>query len=322
MHSSAQLRLFNLGLDLRMAKEVKSCIEQADLAKNTIRNYRSGWKAFESWCIAAGLPTMPATPQICIDFAAWCIAEGYRLQTVKHRLKAVNFYHRRQQIALPFDKSVRSFLRKAKRHLCEGSAGKVALTPDQLRRLAGELKRRDRTMDIRDRAMILLGFAAGWRRSEIVSLDVKDVRWVKRGIVLWLGKSKTDQEGEGRMVGIQFGARRLTCPVHALKQWLAVRGRWNGPLFTSLRNNQAIGSNRLHPDKVRFALKRALEFIGEDPRPFGAHSLRIGMITAAIEAGATETSIMQRTGHRRYETLRRYVRPAQVFRANPLKGVL
>jgi integrase len=170
--------------------------------------------------------------------------------------------------------------------------------------------------------MILLCFALGWRRSELASLDLRDVRWVKEGIVLWLGKSKTDQQGLGRSVGVQRGSRILTCPLRALDEWLAIRGRWSGPLFTRVDGRDRMVRNRMNPDTVRRAVKRGLSLIGDDPKMFGAHSLRAGMITASIESGATETSVMQRTGHKSYENLRRYVRPAQAFKANPLAGVL
>lgn len=170
--------------------------------------------------------------------------------------------------------------------------------------------------------MILLQFAAGWRCSEVVSLDLADVRFVPEGMLLWLAKSKTDQQGRGRAVGVDYGRRMLTCPVEALKRWLEVRGCWAGALFTSFDRGRRVTRRRLNPDGGRRAVKAGLELIGEDAGPFGAHSLRAGMITASAENGASETAIMQRTGHQCYGTLRRYVRPARAFHANQLKGVL
>lgn len=297
-------------------------IMNAKYAKNTIRNYRCSWGSFQAWCQDAGREDMPATPLTCIDHASWCIAKGLRLETVHLRLKAINHYHKQDNLPLPFDAAVREFLRNARRALCEKPQGKEALSPPQLRKISKALSGVLNPVDVRDRSMILLGFASGWRESELVSLDLRDIRWVEEGIVLRLGKSKTDQIGRGRSVGIQYGRRILTCPVRALKEWIGTRGVWPGPLFVGFDGYRQPTRDRLDADGVRRAVKRALELIGEDSSAFGAHSLRAGMITAAAEAGATETAIMQRTGHKRYDTLRRYIRPTEVFRANPLAGVL
>lgn len=322
MVSSSQLTFSPKPLDLSLAHAMKRRILGAALSRNTMRGYRCSWNSFSRWCREAGVQSLPATPQTCIDHAAWCIAEKRRVETVLLRLKAIHFYHQQRKLTSPVDQSVREFMRNAKRELRERPQGKHAITPEHLKSISKSLLARGGTKDIRDRAILLLCFACGWRCSELVSLDLRDVRWVDDGIILWLGKSKTDQEGRGRSVGIQHGSRELTCPIKALEKWLEARGRWAGPLFTQLFAYGGLTERRLDSDGVRKAVKRSLELIGEDPTHFGAHSLRVGMITAAVEAGATETSVMQRTGHRQYETLLRYVRPAQAFRANPLKGVL
>lgn len=309
-------------LDLDRIREVKQRIMSAKLAANTIINYRSGWKAFVRWCDAAGYSSLPATSQICIDFCSWCFAEGARLSTVDIRLRAIRHYHREANLPSPVDTSVQQFLQNAARNLCEKPRGKEALTVSHLRNISNKLRRRGTTRDLRDRAVLVFGFACGWRRSELVSLDLRDVRWMKHGLLVRLGKSKTDQKGRGRVVAIHYGHNESTCPVRALKTWLALRGNSPGPLFTRIEVDDTATNRRLHPDAVRRAVKRGLELIGVCPDLFGAHSLRAGMITAAAEAGASETSIMLRTGHRSYEMVQRYVRPAQAFMSNPLAGVL
>lgn len=314
--------LFPLGLDLAAAREIKERIMTATHAKNTTITYSSSWRMFQRWCREAGKMALPTSTQTCLDFAAWCIADGYRLETVEHRLKAINYFHRQAELPLPMDRSVWQFLNNAKRVLCEDPQGMAPLSPEQLRRISEALLDRKTLLDVRDRAVILVGFACGWRRCELAALNLCDVRWSKEGIEIWLAKSKTDQAAKGRLVGIPRGEHPVTCPVAALDKWVAVRGRWYGPLFTATTPARTLTRRRCHPDMVRIAVKRCLQLIGEDPEGFGAHSLRAGMITASAEAGATETSIMQRTGHRSYQTLRRYIRPATVFRANPLKGVL
>lgn len=323
MHYSQQVPLFDCGLDLRAAHAVKERIMRVQHAENTVINYRSNWRSFERWCHAAGHKSLPATPDTCIDHASWCIAEGLRLETVHIRLKAVNHYHREAALPLPADASCRSFLRKARRDLQEEPQGMAALTPSQLGRISKAFVGQDTPLDKRDRAMVLLCFALGWRCSEIVSLDLNDAERQEEGLLVHLGKSKTDQDGQGRSVGVHYGQAELTCPVRALEDWLSVRGSWQGPLFIQFRkNNHTVTPLRVDSDGVRRAVKRGLRLIGDEAERFGAHSLRAGMITASIKAGATETAIMQRTGHRSYATLRRYVRPAQAFMSNPLAGVL
>jgi len=314
--------LFPLGLDLQPAREMMKRIMTARFAKNTLITYRSGWRIFERWCVSAGRCAMPAVPQTILDYASWCLASGFRLQTVHHRLKSINYYHRQENLPLPFNAEGNAFLRNARRALCERPQGMQPLSPEQLAQISEALLARGNHLNVRDRSMIILGFACGWRCSELMSLDLSDIRWHPQGIELWLAKSKTDQEGNGRAVGVHYGSTPLTCPLQALKSWLAIRGNWSGPLFVAVTPGRLLTRRRLDPDSVRRAVKRALKLVGEDPQPFGAHSLRSGMVTAAIEAGASETAIMQRTGHHSYEMIRRYTRSAMALRSNPMAGVL
>ncbi len=227
----------------------------ATFAANTMKSYRSAWRCFERWCQETGSPCLPTDAQTCVDYAAWNIAEGFRLLTVENRLKAINFHHRQGKFAVPCDATVAAFMRNARRDLCERSQGKLALSPAHLRKVSQLLQSRQRLTDIRNRALITLCFACGWRRSEIVSLDLRDLDWVPEGVILWLGKSKTDQEGEGRYVGVHYGQRLLTCPIAALKAWLDLRGSWAGPLFTALDSRKQLSEKRLNDDALRRALR-------------------------------------------------------------------
>jgi len=166
---------------------------------------------------------------------------------------------------------------------------------------------------VRDRALLTLGFAAALRRSELVGLDVVDVRFVPKGLLVRIRRGKTDQEGHGRDVGVFRGRRATTCPVRALRAWLFVRGREAGPLFPGRRPG-----SRLTGACVNQVVKRGCVLAGLDPRGYGAHSLRAGFVTAAAEAGMPETLIMQRTGHRSVQTVAKYVRPASAFSVDVL----
>lgn len=315
-------QLFPSGLDMEPARAMMKRIMNARFAKNTVVTYKSGWRIFQRWCLSAGHSAMPADPQTVMDYAAWCLAAGYRLQTVHHRLKSINFHHREEKQPLPFNAECRAFLRQARRAIAERPQGMQPLSPEQLAQISETLQAKGNYLNVRDRSMVLLGFACGWRCSEIVSLDLCDVRWDPKGIELWLAKSKTDQEGKGRSVGIHYGSTSLLCPIAALKAWLELRGDWAGPLFAAVTPGRLLTHRRLDSDAVRRAVKRALKLVGEDPQSFGAHSLRAGMVTAAIDAGASETAVMQRTGHRSHEMVRRYSRSVMAFRSNPLAGVL
>lgn len=321
MRSPEQVPLFPCPIDFAALGAIKERISSASHARNTLKTYRCAWGKFTAWCQLLNVPSLPATAELLIDHAAWCIAEGYRFETIVHRIKAVDFEHRQHGLPVPYDDTVGQFLSNARRDLCERPQGKEALTARQLGAIAGAFRRRGRLVDLRDGALIVLCFACGWRCSEIVSLDLAQVRWPEHGLTLWLGKSKTDQTGQGRLVGIYRGRHDVTCPIRWLDTWLALRGRRAGPLFTRCTGGY-LREERLDKDGVRRAVKRGLELIGEESRPYGAHSLRAGMITSAIESGASETSVMMRTGLRRHDTLRRYVRPATVFRADPMKKVL
>lgn len=288
----------------------------------TIRAYASGWKSFLSWCAMAGRSPLPASVATVSDYVLWCINEECRLATIGVRLNAISHYHKAEHLPTPVGPEVREIVRMARRLKTEAPGGKAALTYDQL---AAITKRFDLSnpVEVRNKALLLLGFAAGWRRSEIIALQFQHVQMVERGMTLFQARSKVDQESKGRLVGIDYGKRALTCPVRAMQAWIALRGTWNGPLFTRV-HNRVISRHAMHErgEIVHSIVKRGLTAIGEDPARYGAHSLRAGMITVATEAGASEASIMQRTGHQDTQTLQRYIRPAKVFSMNPLAAVL
>lgn len=323
--SSEQQLLFDLGpIDFRRVREVRERILNAGKAANSLRTYASSWKAFTAWCTQAGRQALPASVETVECFISWSINEKFRVATLEIRICAIRHYHALSGYEMPGGSAMNRFLHNAKRDLKETPVGRAALTPAHLRRIARK-HFNGTPLQVRDWTMILLGFAAGWRRSEIAGLQLSDVKFVRRGVTLWLPSSKTDQIGEGRSVAIQQGEKEQTCPVRTLRKWLAFRGDWDGPLFVRFTpRNQAMthrGISRTG-DRVYEVVKRSLEEIGVDPTNFGAHSLRAGMITAAAEAGATELSIMMRTGHRQSASLRQYIRPIEAFRLNPLAGVL
>ena len=171
----------------------------------------------------------------------------------------------------------------------------MPITAEQLRQMLDRHSELD-PFEVRNAAMLLVTFSAGWRRSETSALDLADVSFVPQGLTLWQAYSKSDQTGKGRLVGIDKGKRKRTCPVRALKAWLALRGAWPGPLFTRILNGGRVTEQRLSDEAVYRIVKSGLERIGVDPGPYGARSLRSGFVTCAAENGATEVAIQMRTG--------------------------
>lgn len=307
-------------------KVIRERLMLASKARNTTNAYTHAWKVFSRWCADTGCTAEPATSETLAQFVTWCLYERqprcYRLNTVIVALSAITQRHLEHDLPPPVSDEVRTLVRNARRDLREKRGGKDALPPKLLRRVCGVFS--DGSVHgIRDRAMILMQFAAGWRCSEIVSVDRADVRFTAKGYIVTLGASKTDQDGsEGRIVGVEYGDHPLTCPVRALKEWLQQRGKWPGPLFCPVSTGGAILRRRIVGDTINERLKAALEKLGAAKGRYGSHSLRSGMVTTAIEQGASETLIMLRTGHKSLDSMRRYVRSAKAFRANPLKGVL
>jgi integrase len=175
----------------------------------------------------------------------------------------------------------------------------------------------------RDRALLLLGFASSLRRSELAALQVSDVEEVRQGLVVRLARSKTDQTGAGRELGVHRGSHGVTCPVRALVRWLVERGRWPGPLFCTVDSRRgAVLHRAMTGASIATAIKAACVRAGLDPSRYAGHSLRAGCATAASANGASELAIMGRTGHRSVAMVGRYVRHGSLFAVDPLEGVL
>jgi len=173
----------------------------------------------------------------------------------------------------------------------------------------------------RDQAMLLVGFAGALRRSELVGLDVAAVVQMDAGALLTLRRSKTDQEGEGRQVGIPYGSHRETCPVRSLRYWLEVSEISDGPIFRPIDRGGSVGVSQLSDRSVALIIQRAARRVNLDPTLFSGHSLRAGLATAAAAAGVAENDIARTTGHRSVSVLRRYIRTATAFDRNAAASV-
>jgi len=168
----------------------------------------------------------------------------------------------------------------------------------------------------RDRALLLLGMAGAFRRSELVGIDVEHLEFVGESVVITLPRSKTDQEGQGREVGIPFGQDANTCPVRALRAWLTAAGIESGPVLRSVNRHGQVGAGRLTGKSVALVVKHYMAAIGKDAASYAGHSLRAGHVTAAARVGVQARDIMDQTGHKSEAMLRRYIRDGSLFRDN------
>jgi integrase len=179
----------------------------------------------------------------------------------------------------------------------------LAATPDSLRGL-------------RNRALLLLGFAGAFRRTELVSLNRGDLDFQRNGLVVTVRRSKTDQEGKSRRVGIPFGSTEQTCPVRAVQRWLEAAEIARGALFRAVDRHDSVSPDRLSDRAVARLVKEHAELIGLDPARYAGHSLRAGLATSAADGGASDRVIMRTTGHKSVLMVNRYVREGRLFREN------
>jgi integrase len=262
------------------------------------------------------MPTLPATAETVALYLT-SLAATHKPATMTRRLTAITKAHQIAGHASPAtmqQPAVSETLKGIRRTLGTAQRVKAPLLTADIRRMVEALP--DNLAGRRDRALLLLGFAGGFRRSELAALDVEDVQTTEDGLVVKLRRSKTDPEGKGRDVGIPYGSGTGTCPVRALNAWKAAAGISDGALFRGVDRHGHLGSGRLHKDSVGLIVKRAAEAAGLDPSQYAGHSLRAGMVTQGYINGAGELALMRQTGHRSLEMVRRYIREASLFREN------
>jgi integrase len=238
-----------------------------------------------------------------------------KVGSIQRRLNAIAEAHKATGLESPTHSAmVRNTLKGIRRTLGTAPLQKAATLTDDIRAMI------DATdagiIGSRDRALILLGFAGAFRRSELIALDAEDCASGKDGLTVLLRRSKTDQEGAGRKVGIPYGSNPDTCPVRNFQRWKEEAAINSGPLFRSINRHGQIQPGRLSGIDVARIVKKLAERAGLDPAKYAGHSLRAGHATTAAIGGASERSIMNQTGHRSVQMVRRYIRDGSLFREN------
>lgn len=285
-------------------------------SESTKRAYRSDWIHFSEWCETHDLSSLPASPEVVGLYVTSMAEGGYATSTMERRLVAISQGHKLNGHPSPTtDQRVREIWRGIRRVVGGAQAKKSPLMTLELRRIMGKLNF-ERLIDCRDAALLLVGYAAALRRSELVSLDVECVEERAEGIVIRLGRTKSDQEGNGTQIGIPFGINIETCPVRALQRWIRVSGINSGPIFRAISKGGRVGQKGLSPRAVSLIVKKVVGSVGLNPDAFGGHSLRAGMATEASRNGSNERDIMRQTRHKSLNVLRGYIRDGELFRSN------
>nr|WP_295981175.1 site-specific integrase [uncultured Agrobacterium sp.] len=275
------------------------------IAANTKRAYAADLTGF-----AASGRQIPASPQDVAEYLAEK-AGIYAVATLRRHLAAISKAHRTIGALDPVKSElIASTMRGIRRTFGVAQRQAKALLRDDL--FAALDKLGDRPKDVRDRALLLLGFATATRRSELAALDVADVEFVAKGMLVTIRRSKTDQEAQGRTIAVPFGRTRH-CPVTALKAWLELAERREGPIFVFIDKHGNLSSWRISGEAVSHVVKTRIAAAGYDPALFSGHSLRAGFATSAAQAGASTYKIRQVTGHRSEASLARYIRDADLF---------
>lgn len=291
--------------DFGLPSGVQDFLSQS-ISENTKRGYRADMEHFEA--------TGRIIPTLSGDIASYIaeMAGHYAVATIERRLASLAKAHRSRGYDDPCKSElVKATLRGIRRTLGTKQRQAAAILRDDLFAMLDKLDDQ-RPKDIRDRAVLLVGFATAMRRSELASLNVEDIEFIPKGMMVTLCRSKTDQEGHGRKIAVPYGRTRH-CPVAALKGWLDVIQRPSGPIFVCINKHGHMLKRRVSGEAISLVVKTRIANAGYDPKPFSGHSLRAGFATSAAQAGSSSYKIRQTTGHRSEASLSRYIRDTDLF---------
>jgi site-specific recombinase XerD len=304
--------------DLSELGERAAAFARSAIAANTQRAYRADWADFLDWCQSVGRTPLPAAP---ITVGAYLSDRSgiLKVSTLNRRVAAIASMHRTAGHGLDTNHpAIAQVLAGIRRTYGTHQQAKTAILTDDLRRMVRALPATS-LWGLRDRAVLLIGFAGALRRSELAALDLVDIHVNADGVEILIRRGKTDQEGVGRELGIPRSKRSATCPVAALEAWLDVVKSpvhlSDGPLFRAIDSGR-LTKRRLQGEAIAEIVKRAAARIGIDPKTVAGHSLRSGFCTSAARGGADLSFIMQQTGHKSADVARRYVQRGQLL-SNP-----
>ena len=292
-------------LELETLKNLKS-----SKAINTLRAYKADYRDFAGFCIKHGFKAMPSEPKI-ISLYLTHLSKNSKFSTLKRRLASISVIHKLSGHYIDTKhpmitenlmgiKRVKGSYQKAKKPILISELKSIVDVID---------KDKNEQRKIKNRALILVGFAGGFRRSELVAISHEDIDFVTEGVKIFIKRSKTDQSGEGMTKGIPYFTNSNYCPVMSLKNWINKSQTKSGKIFD------------MSDKSVALTIKKYTAKAGLDSDKYSGHSLRSGFATSAAELGAEERSIMAMTGHKTTQMVRRYIQEANLFKNNALNKI-
>jgi site-specific recombinase XerD len=303
-----------LGPDLTAAVD----LAKAEKAASTRKAYGADFRLFKAWCDGKKVAALPASPETVAAFLA-SESKTAKPSTLGRRVAAIRYAHKLAHLDTPTDsEAVKATLRGIRRTFGGAKVRKAPAVAAKVRSMVAMAP--DRLSGLRDRALLLLGFAGAFRRSELVALDVSDITEVKTGLLVTIRRSKTDQEGEGATIAIARGD--IACPAKALREWLDVAAIETGPIFRPINKAGTVAAGRLTDRSVANIVKAYAGRAGFDATTFSGHSLRSGFLTSAAAKGASIFKMMDVSRHKSVDTLRGYVRDAELFKDHAGAGLL
>ncbi len=305
--------------DVAELRTIARAAADASRAPSTERAYAADWRDFSTFANRIGRDRLPAEAETVALYVADLRRRGRRPATIARKLAAIAVYHRSAGHRSPAEHDVvRAVVRGTRRELGVAQRQSTALSLEGLTRVLAEIPPDVR--GLRDRALLLVGWAGALRRSELVALEFADLRFEEEGLVIRIRRSKTDQDAAGDIVAIALGSEATTCPIVALRTWIEAAEMTSGPIFRRVRRNGAIGTDALTGYAVALIMAARARAVGLDG-DFAGHSLRSGFATAAARAGSTERAIMRHGRWRDSASARRYIRDGTRWENNPTSNI-
>ena len=292
-------------------------------ANNTLRAYKSDFKDFGGFCAKHGFDSLPTEPQV-VSLYLTHLSKNSKISTLRRRLVSIGMVHKLKGHYLDTKHPIIiENLLGIKRVKGSYQKGKKPILINHLKSIINVIDEQkiDEIKKARDKALLLVGFAGGFRRTELISIDHEDLEFVTEGVKIIIKRSKTDQFGEGMTKGIPYFSNQKYCPVNNLKKWLELSNIKSGPIFRRFAKGSVLTNYRLTDQSVVLIIKIYLNLAGIENKNYSGHSLRSGFATVAAESGADERSIMTMTGHKTTQMVRRYIREANIFKNNALNKI-
>ena len=283
---------------------------QTSKALNTMRAYKADYKDFALFCLKHGFKSMPSEPKI-VSLYLTHLSQTSKFSTLKRRLASISVIHKLSGHYIDTKHPmITENLMGIKRTIGSHQKAKKPILINELKLIINAIdKDKNKKRRLKNRTLILVGFAGGFRRSELVAIHYEDIDFVNEGVKIFVKKSKTDQSGEGMTKAIPYFSNLNYCPVTSLKKWTEETKIKSGKIFD------------ISDKSVALTIKKYVGIAGLDSNKYSGHSLRSGFATSTAEQGAEERSIMAMTGHKTTQMVRRYIHEANLFKNNALNKV-